>query len=794
MIGLCQHVISQTKGRIAGNVYDEQTMEPLPYVNISIMKTQYGTTSNVKGHYELKLSPGSYELMFSMIGYKPYRKEVTLINEEIIDCNVTLSPTVLYMPGFTVIAPKTAQQKQNESVSSFAFETKKIKELPFSLNDINRALKILPGISSNNEKSSEFNVRGGSFEENLVQIDGVTIYRPFHLKEMPNASISILNMNLMQSVNLITGGFPAKYGDKLSSVLEIQYRSGNMDRLKSQIEIGAVNANLLVEGPLGERCSAIVGYNKSYFQPAMQVMNRYFPEFLSDITGYPGFYDIQGRALFNFNEQHQASLLVINSKDRYVEEPRIRYEEFTRSFESVYARMKTTDNSEFNGEFSNTLIAFQLSNQFSGNFHSSATLSYYDEFENLVLTSDYIIKNRFYYHDSDAYRGFTNYNNCDQYRSELSLKTIEAKEEWALKLSPYHELESGVYFQQLKTLYNLTDRSERITFHNLLNYPDTSKIDTIFYDDNYDNTSSFSSTSYKAGGHFQDNWHLSENLFANIGIRFDYFDFNRNVSISPRISCSYVLNTGSLLKFAWGVYEQTPMYNEFKYEYASSENTQNQRAIHYIAGIQQKILDRFELRLEGYFKDYKSLIPYYLRSGYKLSTQENSAIGYAKGFDLQFKYSLRSLSGWLSYGYLIAKEKNREAGTGYYPRTTDQRHSLAAIVDWAISKQWRIYGKFLYGSGFPYTPMVFEIETQRFITTAMNSEYLPAYRRFDLRLSRYFDFSWGQCEIYLEGINIFNCDNVFTYHHYGIDEYGNTTKEPKMLLPCVPNAGFKLSL
>jgi len=794
--GIENNLWSQLNAKITGNIFDEQTNEPLYFVNVSVRNTKRGTTSNRSGYYEIKLSPGSFELIFSMMGYKTLRQQLKLTENQSLIYDVYLSPTVLYMPGLTIIASKTAQQKQNESVSSFAFETKKIMKLPFSLNDINRALKTLPGISSNNAKSSEFNVRGGSFEENLVQIDGVTIYRPFHLKEMPNASISILNMNLMKKVNLMTGGFPAKFGDKMSSVIEIEYRDGNTKNFKSQIEAGVVTTNLLIEGPLGKKCSAIIGFNKSYFQPAMRVMDRYFSDFFSGsgINGFPTFYDLQGRVNYRINNQHQIALLFLNSGDHYSEEPGYRHENYTRHFDTIYTQMKTTDKTEFKGDFSNTLLALRFRNQIRNTLYAKTTISYYDEKEDLLLESEYNVNNRYYYRDDNRYRGFSNYNNDDRYQVNLHIKTLELKTELAFKLTPYHEVETGFNFQQINYIYQLDDYSERITYHNIVNYPDTTKVDTLFYDDNYDNHVSLTSTSYKISGYLQDNWQIGDRLFANIGIRADYFDLNKNLNFSPRFSCSYSFTDGGIIKLAWGHYYQSPMYNEFKYKAARSDNTKNQQAIHYVAGIRQKILNLFEFKIEYYYKDYHNLIPYDSRNGYKLSTQQNDAIGFAKGIDLQLKYNFSKISGWLSYGFMIAKENVVTDDRGCFPRATEQRHSLAAIADWTITDKWRIYGKYLYGSGLPYTPMVFDTDSRKFSAAAINSAYLPSYKRFDLRISTTFSLTWCKCEFYLEGINLFNNKNVFSYGNYGIDEFGNTTKEAKKLLPCVPNAGFKILL
>jgi len=806
-IGTWQAGAAQQKLKISGNIYDAQTKSKLPFVNVVVMNTNRGTMADQNGYFELLLpaqalntanaESRTYELMFSMIGYQSRKQKISASKKRENVLNIQLTPTVVYLPGVTIIAPKTTQQRQNESVSSYSFETKKIKDLPFSFNDVNRALKTLPGISSNNEKSSEFNVRGGSFEENLVQIDGVTVYRPFHLKEMPNASISILSMALMDRVNLITGGFPAKYGDKMSSVLSVNYRNGCCEKLASQIEIGVINTNILLEGPLSKNGSWILGFNKSHLEPSMKIMNRYFPEFLESIHGTPKFYDLQGKVNYNFNRQHQIFLLFLNSTDNYDETPRSYLENYSQNYSTLYRMRQTEDISKFNAKFRNTLMAVHFSNQLNSSILSRTMFSRYDEIETLQLNSEHYDHNQFYYLSNDESHGFISYENVDRYGLNLETQTYEIKNDLTFKITPYHELEGGSNFKQIKYLYNLNDRSERLTYNNYFNYPDTTKIDTIFYEDNYHDQIELESTTYKIGGYLQDNWQISDRIFFNLGLRADYFDFNKNLNISPRISGSLSFQNGGLLKLAWGHYFQSPMYYEFKLKTASSANTENQKAIHYIIGYQQKLKNLFEIKLDGYYKDYFNLIPYYLRSGYKLSTQQNDATGFAKGFDIQLKYNLSGappghISGWLSYGFMIAKEKTRGDSTVYYPRTTDQRHSISMILDWNITDKWRLYTKFLYGSGFPFTPTLFDLTTQKFTAGPKNSEYLPAYQRVDLRISRNFTFSSGNFNIFLEVINLLNRKNIYTYEEYGISENGEVSRRAKRLLPITPNIGMKI--
>ena len=664
--------------------------------------------------------------------------------------------------------------------------------MPFTLNDVNRALKTLPGITSNNGKSSELNVRGGNFDENLVQADGIKIYKPFHMKDFPYTSISILNMDIMEEVNLFTGGFPARFGDKMSSVIDIKYRSGNRERFQSHLEIGTIKLNTLVEGPLSQNGSWIFGFNKSYIELAMKIMEQYeiLPKFYLSQES-PKFYDIQGKIIYKLGTGHQVELFFLNSGDYYNED--IPWYSGVSEVEltSFYSKMNSYDYSYIDAYYRNTLFAIRSLDQFTNSLFSETLISYYDQLEDYVTISNYEINNKYYNYDNE-YLGFSNYFRDGKWSNYRRTSTLEVKNDLSFNLNPYHELGLGFSIQNIDYLNNDTEFSEVVTYGDLLSNADTSKVDTFYVKDTGTKID-FKTSTYKIAGYVQDSWQVSDGLFINSGMRIDYFDYNKYLTFSPRLSCTYTYSNSSQFKLAWGYYYQSPNFDELKFPQACSENTRSQRAIHYIAGYQRKLSDLFEWEIDVYYKYYQDLISYYWQSGRKFSTRENDANGYAKGIDLQLKYNLNKISGWLSYGFLFASEDIKNDNRGFYPRATDQRHSLAMILKWNVTSNWRLYGKFLYGSGFPYTPIIFDTKKYDLLTEGIkHSEYLPSYKRVDFRISRDFNFNQVRLNIYVEVINLFNSKNVLYYRRYRMDQNGNIFKEPRTLLPRLPNLGIKI--
>lgn len=782
--------LPQERTLLTGRVLDGQTLSTLPLANIKILTTQRGTITNFNGKFSLKLEKGTHTLEISMIGYQTLQKTITIFPKTPSQTiTIYLQPIVLFMQGITITAPQSLSEKQSDNVSDFQFEANRIKNLPFSLNDINRAVKTLPGISSNNEKSSKFYIRGGGFDENLVQIDGITIYRPFHLKELPNASISILSMAMVSRLSVITGGFSAKYGDKMSSIIDISYRNGNPEKVTGKLEIGTVNSNWLIEGPLGHRISWIAAFNKSYFGPSMRIIRSKFPELLEGIDGVPTFYDFQGKMNFTPSARHHFSFVFLKSSDSYREPQQRHLQSFTSPFKEDYSKVTIQSLSRLSGTFGNFMFALHAYSHPMSSLLSQMILSFYDETENLQSSSTSSILNEFYSKEDTTYLGFGNYSNKKGLRASIRIKTAEFKENLTIKASAFHEVETGFAISGYLYNYFLSDLSTRYLFSN---YPDTVQTDTLFYDNNYELQNRFHTKSIKASIYLQDNWQITRKLFMNFGVRGDYFRINQQATLSPRASISYNLEEKGLIKFASGYYYQSPNYYEIKYDYSTKKNTKSQLALHYILGYQRNFTRYFQFVLNGFYKDYKNLIPYRIQDGYKISEQTNSTVGFAKGFDTQIKYKFSALSGWFSYGFLIAKEKKTATGHYFYPRYSDQRHTVSFVFNWKLGKNWQLFGKYFYGSGFPYTPMIFDRTSMHFVPGAIHSCYLPSYERLDLRILKNFELSRFSLTFYFEMINLTNHNNIIAYQHYGFNKDGTISKQGKRLLPITPNVGLSL--
>jgi len=298
---------------IAGTIRDATTNELLPLTNISVKGTTTGTTTDTDGKFSLSLAGGDYELLVNLTGYKTETIRVS-IQEKNIALDIRLFPTDILLQEVTVYSTTAADKAEQNQTSSLSLQSRTISEISSVLPDVFRSLQSLPGISANNEFSARFNVRGGNADENLVLVNGAQVYEPFHVKEADNASIGIFNVDLMRKVDIITGGFSARYGDRMSSVLNIEYREGNRERLAGSSTLSLTNLDGYLEGPLGSKGSFLIGGRKSYLEYVLSLLDI-------EEGVKPSFYDVQGVLTYSLSKRHKLLGEFIHAGDHFRQEP-----------------------------------------------------------------------------------------------------------------------------------------------------------------------------------------------------------------------------------------------------------------------------------------------------------------------------------------------------------------------------------------------------------------------------------------------------------------------------------------
>ena len=235
------------------------------------------------------------------------QEEVKVEEGKVTHLDVTLSQMILTMPE-VVVTPGAFRMAQQQIARRQSMERDRLQSLPATFNDVNRVLHVMPGVSFAHDGSAHFHVRGGNQEENLILLDGVEIFDPYHLKNLGGA-VGILNMDMIDQVDILTGGFPARYGDKLSSVVNIENRVSDAERITGSFGIGGTGSKLLMEGPIPNG-SWLLSYRKSFLKEAIKLLNP------SENTFIPSFYDAQGKTAYKINSSNQLIFNLLLSEDK----------------------------------------------------------------------------------------------------------------------------------------------------------------------------------------------------------------------------------------------------------------------------------------------------------------------------------------------------------------------------------------------------------------------------------------------------------------------------------------------
>ncbi len=798
ILTVASNIYAQTF-KVSGVVRDASTMEPLVFASALVLNTKQGTVTDDRGRFSIDLPAGDYRIQCSYVGYKKGIVAISVHGN--LHVNVALNSLDILLQDMTVYSNRLSSEGAQEEVSTLSLQSQTIARTTSMIADVLRSVQMLPGVSNDNELSAKFNVHGGDFNENLVLVNGLQVYEPYHVKEASNVSIGIFDVDMIKKMDLMTGGFTARYGDKMSSVLSIDYREGSRDRVGGQASLSLTDADALLEGPLGSNGSFIVGARESYAQLVMKMTNQ--PPGL-----HISFYDAQGLLAYHLAPQHKLSLLFIRAGDVFNEDPSLDIgSSYTYPFYTTDHAYKGSftqgwhDTTEQHAHYYSSMIALQSTDVISSEAALKSEFSYYDQLESthswrqnqysFLFSSSQLSTNIFYNDTANQL-----------YDNDLRIKTFELNSSYDMQALSYYGMKVGASYQRI--FYSQDEVNQRTIAeftNNGYSYPDTTY--SFRNQNGIDNEfGHIDAQSFKAAGYMENIFQVGEQTIINVGGRVDYFDINKDLTWSPRVNLAYRMNPDLTFRAAWGDYYQSPVYEQLEYSTPSDTNTQSQRAIHYVIGGEYKIISDAEnhnflnLKIEAFHKTYSNLISSTVSSSGRIYySRKNDAIGRASGLDLYLMYSIPGLSGWISYSYLRADQKLTINDTlGYYfPRNTDQRHTFAALTDIDLGKAWSVNVRLVYGSGYPYTPLiaVYNNSLHEWIWQLANpnSAYLPAYKRVDLRVTKDFQLFGFPSSAFLDISNIFDFTNVQSYN-YQYDNQGNPQAVAETLYPLLPTLGM----
>lgn len=749
------------KAAVSGKVTNSADKLPLLNANIIIKSSPLkedqfttGTITDSAGRFKLKLPYGSFIITVSYIGYKTYEHSFTLTED--LQINIELNPSIFHEEEITI----TGERKEPSTVKQ-EIEPEDLKRIPTLYNDVLRAVQILPGVSTGSELSSGYNVRGGNFDDNLIYLNGYEIYRPFLLRQGIEENKTLINPDLVEEFRFYNGSFPASYGDKMSSALEVNYKFRVTDSTSGYARLDLLNAGLTLKRKFGKlNLAAAVRYAyPGLFLNELQTNGDYKPSFK----------DVQFLADYHFNDSERIEVLLLFAENKFNLTPtdwKGHFGGFSRGDIRALDIFYSGDRSY---SFTTGLIGIKYTSLLNKDLQLNFSTARYSTIEN--ESSD--LYSEFYYRQNAG-----NQNSVSEYiksaqenvSNHLDLISYEFLPEVKLK-KDNHLFTAGLNFR-------LTDLGSRISEY----FSEDS--DTLYSDFPLDR---FIHVNYKLNSYsafLQDDIKILNNIFVNAGVRATYYEFSSEYLFSPRTTVVYIPSSKHSFILSWGYYYQPPYYNELRNKIKEeSEKLKAQQSIHYSAGWEYQFKEKVRMNLEVYYKDLDNLIPYYIDREKTEYLNMNSNEGYAYGFDIMFQGEIvEGMNSWLGYGYLNTKEKNKLTGKSYR-RLTDQTHTLQMFLQDKIKKHpnWQAHSRLLFGSGQLYNlrQTITDSETgKKYLRVSpdkVNEFFI--YFRIDMGLSANFEIGNSESLVVVaEVLNIFDHNNYGGYRFVQIaadDPNGN---------------------
>ena len=763
---------------ISGTITDEEN-NTLPSVNIAILNSSIGATSLNDGSYNMEVPANkSMVVAYSFIGYEIEKIRLPMLKR---GQNYTLN--IQLKAKNTLLNDVIVKDKKSRKVSFNRIKPKHVKILPGSQGGIEAILKTLPGVSSANELSSQYSVRGGNFDENLVYVNGIEVYRPFLIRAGQQEGLSFVNTDMVSSILFSAGGFEAKYGDKMSSVLDITYKRPRENAASLQLSMLGGSAHFEGASKNG-RFSYLVGARhktNEYVLNAMDTKADYIPKFS----------DLQTFINYELNTSWQINFLGNISKNKYTMIPENRDTEFGTLNEAlkltIYFEGQEVDKYEtYFGALSTT---YQPSTHLNLQFTTSAFQTF--EQENFDILGEYWLYQLENNLGSDDFgniafdRGVGKYIN--HARNSLNARVMnfshkgnynneDLKVDWGFraqkeaiedKISEWNLIDSAFfnYPHPNDNIGGEADPNQQIVMSELLK-------------------TQINLSSYRNSGYMQFSKDIN-NITINAGTRGSYWTYNEELLLSPRATIAYapLWEKDIVFRAASGIYYQSPFYKELRTpEGTLNSNIKAQKSTHYVIGADYLFYSwgrPFKWITEVYYKNLENLIPYKV---YNVRTQylaNDLSNGYAKGIDMKINGEFVSgVESWASLSVMKTEEDivgdyiiNADGSTseaGFIPRPTDQRVNFSMFFQDYIpgNPNYKMHLNMVYGTGLSFGPPnsekhqdVLRIPDYRRVDIGFSAVLKDENKKSRIKWLNAFNSIWVSAEVF----NLLDINNTVSY-------------------------------
>lgn len=736
---------------ISGYVRDGATGEVLPSATILVQNKNTGTRSNDFGFYSMSFKKDSLYLAFRYVGYKTQYQAVFLDKNLVLD--IRLEEETSTLEEIVITEDAARQTIESSQMSLISLPMSRIKQIPviFGEADPIKALQLMPGVRSNSEGNSGFYVRGGGADQNLVLLDGSPVYNASHLFGF----FSIFNPDAVKGVELYKGGFPSRYGGRLSSVLDIQMKDGNSEKYSVSGGIGLIASRLTVEGPIGKKKkgSWIVSGRRTYLDAFTRMLNKanVNNENWNRIPDYY-FYDLNLKANYELSPKDRIYVSGYFGRDVFG---------FTDPLLKI------------NFGWGNAAASLRWNRQISPKLFLNQSVTFSDY--------KYKIRNELELFNIELFSGIRDYG----YKAELDFLP-----------SPKHTLKAGIIY----------------TYHEL----EPGGYSGSTPDGSVQARSATRKYGTEAGAFIQDDWEINSWMKLNYGIRFSGFVtpdtqyFNPEPRISSRIKISEQLSfKASYTRMAQYLHlvSNSSISLPTDLWFPATRNLRPQIGDQIAGGLAKLLFDRkVTFTFEAYYKWLQNQVEY--REGAQIFFNPNlekeftGGKGWSHGYEFLFQKTEGKWTGWLGYTLSWTWRQFPDINKGLkFPARYDRRHDIVAVFTWNISPRALVSATFVYATGnavsLPEGRYVsFDQATLNPVVVpiypARNTLRMPAYHRGDLGFTWKFDPKWGESDITMSIYNVYNRRNPYIVY---FQEIRNAAQEIEgfearqiSLFPIIPAA------
>ena len=756
---------------INGFVRDDASGEPISYANVFLSNSSIGAATNSDGYFVLSGIPsGLYEVNVTMIGYGVFKEEVNLLNRESVRLEIRLTEEAIKGTEVLVTAERQKFERSMES-SQIALDLREINSAPaFVEPDVFRTLQMLPGVQTTSDFSSALYVRGSTPDQNLIMLDGIAVYNPYHL----GGIFSTFNTDAIKEADFHAGGFPARYGGRMGAILNVINREGNTEKITGSANLSLISSKALIEGPIpkwkGMKGSWMISGRRTYIDKVVDALALPSGSKNSDGSDIPlrfpyYFYDYQIKANLDIDQDHRLT--------------------FTRFYGDDVLDFSYEDPSE---TVSNENVTIQQDSKFGldwpwGNQTNGLTWRWIVSPKMITKTFlsnsryrfdfDLFFQNRDLYTYSDStVINFINFNwNIYDIIKDRTLET-----EVQYKYSNDHELTGGFQIKKIRfdlgIEYDLETQDTSFTWNPLSLKNNTQEISFFL----------------------QDRWEVSKKLKIRSGLRLTDYNLHKKIYADPRIGMKYHISDDIALKANWGFYHQ--------FLTTANNQDENLRLVelwlgipkekpasiseHVIGGVEYMSPRNIFYRIELYQKTFENLLTLKQDNAneYEGTSQDSTmnefwdTRGNSNGIELLVKKSSGKFNGWI--GYTFSETKYYTEPSGWHNPNFDRTHTINIVGNYDLTSDLELSAALTQSSGNPYTKIlgrVYDWEQSlyndsywypidSYLVGAKNTERYDDYFRIDIGMTRKGGNLFGlEYDTYWQIMNLTRHINILSYRY-----------------------------